>query len=222
VVFNKEDLLGVDESTPYAEDFLNAYSKTKTLAEKLVLEENNGETFLTCALRPHLIWGPGDPHLFPRVIQKAKEGKLRRVGDGENLVDVIFVENAALGHVLAFEKLTPRSHLRGKAYFLGQERPVRLWGFINDVLGRLKISPVTKSISLSQAYKLGWFFEKLFRLGGIKKPDPPMTRFVALNLGKSHYFSHKKAEEDFGYVPKVSLEEGLERTFPYRASSGER
>lgn len=216
VVFNKEDLLGANEEVPYATKFLNGYTETKTMAEKLVLEMNDGKAFLTCALRPHLIWGPGDPHLFPRVIQKGREGKLRVVGNGENLVDIIYVENAAVAHVQAFENLTPGSRVCGEAYFIGQERPVRLWDFINQVLGQLKIEPVMKSIDVGSAYRLGWALEKLYGFLGIKKPEPPMTRFVALNLGKSHYFSHEKAKRDFGYVPKISIEEGLKRTFAHR------
>ena len=216
VVFDKSDLMGVGEERPYAEKFLNAYSETKTMAEKLVLQMNDSESFLTCALRPHLIWGPGDPHLFPRVIQKGKEGKLRIVGDGENLVDIIYVENAARAHVQAFEHLSPGSRVCGQAYFLGQERPVKLWDFINQVLGMVKVEPVMNSIDVETAYRLGWFLEKMFKLLGIQKPEPPMTRFVALNLGKSHYFSHEKARRDFGYTPHVSIEEGLKRTFSYR------
>lgn len=216
VVFNKDDLLGVGEEQPYATEFLNAYSETKTMAEKLVLEKDNGKTFLTCAIRPHLIWGPGDPHLFPRVIQKGKQGKLRIVGDGENLVDIVYVENAALAHVQAFEHLNPGSPVCGQAYFVGQERPVKLWSFINQVLGYVKVGPVMKSLDVKTAYKIGWLLEKVFKALGINKPEPPMTRFVALNLGKSHYFSHEKAKKHFGYTPRVSIEEGLKRTFAYR------
>ena len=216
VVFNKDDLLAVGEEQSYATQFLNAYSETKTMAEKLVLQMNNGESFMTCAIRPHLIWGPGDPHLFPRVIQKGKEGKLRIVGDGENLVDIVFVENAALAHVQAFEHLKPHSPVCGQAYFVGQERPVKLWDFINQVLSFVQVEPVIRSIDVTTAYRLGWLLEKVFKALGINRPEPPMTRFVALNLGKSHYFSHAKAKRDFGYVPRVSIEEGLKRTFSYR------
>lgn len=216
VVFNKDDLMGVDENQPYATKFLNAYSETKTMAEKLVLQMNDGKSFLTCAIRPHLIWGPGDPHLFPRVIQKGKEGKLRIVGDGENLVDIVYVENAAMAHVQALNHLTAGSRVCGEAYFVGQERPVKLWDFINQVLGLVKVGPVMRSIDIQTAYKLGWVLEKVFKFLGIQKPEPPMTRFVALNLGKSHYFSHEKAKRDFGYVPRISIEEGLKKTFAQR------
>jgi 2-alkyl-3-oxoalkanoate reductase len=216
VVFGKEDLLGVDETQSYPSTYLTAYAETKAMAEKLVLESNDSKDFLTCAIRPHLIWGPGDPHIFPRIIQKGKEGKLRIVGDGENLVDIIYVENAALAHVLAFEHLKPGSRVCGEAYFVGQEGAVKLWDFINQVLAQVKVDPVVKSISISTAYAMGWIMEKIFKMAGIYKPEPPMTRFVALNLGKSHYFSHQKAREHFGYAPRVSVPEGLERTFRER------
>lgn len=216
VVFGKEDLMGVGEEQPYPTKFLTAYAETKTMAEKLVLQMNNSQTFMTCAIRPHLIWGPGDPHLFPRVIQKGKEGKLKVVGDGENLVDIIYVENAAQAHVEAFEHLKPGSRVCGEAYFVGQERPVKLWTFINQILGHMKIDAVSDSIEVKTAYRIGWVMEKMFKVAGINRPEPPMTRFVALNLGKSHYFSHAKAKKDFGYVPKISIEEGLKRTFSLR------
>ncbi len=73
-----------------------------------------------------------------------------------------------------------------------------------------------KVIDTSTAYKIGWAMEKFFKMAGIQKPEPPMTRFVALNLGKSHYFSHAKAKRDFGYFPRVSIEEGLKKTFSIR------
>lgn len=217
VVFGDGDLLGVDESTPYPKMHLTSYAETKALAEQLVLAKACDE-FLTCAIRPHLIWGPEDPHLFPRIIARAKEGKLRVVGSGENLVDIVFVENAAMAHVEAMKAMTP-TKINGEAYFIGQERPVNLWDFVNQVLGILDIPLVNSSIELKTAYHLGAVLEFIFKVLGINKPEPPMTRFVALNLGKSHYFSHLKAQRDFGYVPRISIEEGLKRTFSNRRKS---
>ncbi len=167
-------------------------------------------------MRPHLIWGPGDPHIFPRIISKARQGKLKIVGDGENLVDIIYVENAAKAHVQAMEKLTPGSKVCGEAYFLGQERPVKIWEFVNLILGQMKIDPPTKNVDYATAFRAGKFFEFIWRMLGIKKPDPPMTRFVAMNLGTHHYFSHAKAKRDFGFHPEISIEEGLKRTFAYK------
>jgi nucleoside-diphosphate-sugar epimerase len=216
VVFGKEDILDGNEELAYPEKFLTAYAQTKALAERLVLSSNDSATFMTCAIRPHLIWGPGDPHLFPRVIQRGREGKLKIVGDGENLVDISYVENAALAHVRAFEALESHSRVCGQAYFIGQEKPVKLWPFINQVLGFAKVDPVLNAIDVKTAYRIGWLLEKVYGLLGVQKPEPPMTRFVALNLAKSHYFSHEKAKRDFGYEVRVSTEEGLRRTFAER------
>jgi 2-alkyl-3-oxoalkanoate reductase len=216
VVFNETDLLGVDETTPYATTFLTPYAQTKAMAEKFVLSQNDSSSFLTCAIRPHLIWGPGDPHLFPRIIQKAKASRLRKIGDGENLVDIAYVENVATAHVQALNHLHSLSPVAGEAYFIGQERPVNLWNFIDQILSHAKLPPVDKYMASSMAYKMGYVLEILFKFLGIYKPEPPMTRFVAQNLSKSHYFSHAKAHRHFGYRPVISIEEGLKRTFDHK------
>ncbi len=210
--------MGTNEEMPYPKEHLNAYGETKQKAEEIVLASNNGKDFLTCALRPHLIWGPGDPHIFPRIIQKARQGKLKIVGDGENLVDINYVENAAKAHVLAMEHLIPGGRVAGQAYFIGDEKPVRIWEFINTILGFAKVEVPTKRVSYETAMKAGQFFEFLWKILGIKKPDPPMTRFVAMNLGTHHYFSHEKAKRDFGFKPEISIEEGLRRTFSHKES----
>ncbi len=211
VVFGKDDIVGGDESLNYPKKFFTYYAESKAMAEKYILEDNSD--ILKLSIRPHLIWGPGDPHLIPRISAKAKAGKLKQVGSGNNEVDIIYVENAAIAHLDALEKLTLNHKLNKNAYFIGQERPVNLWLFINDLLKIQKIEPIESSISFSFAYKIGVIFEVLFNLCGILKPEPPMTRFIALQLAKSHWFSHKKAKNDFGFEPKISIEQGLKKTF---------
>ncbi len=212
VVFGKEDIENGDESLDYPKKFYAHYAKTKALAEKYTLEASTSE-FQTVAIRPHLIWGEGDPHIVPRLIMKARSGKLKRVGDGENLVDVTHVKNAALAHILALEALASGKELGGNSYFIGQERPVNLWSFIDDILVRAGAEMVNDSVSFKTAYSAGLVFEKLFGMAGISSPEPPITRFVALQFAKSHYFSHDKAQRDFGYSPVVSIEEGLSQLF---------
>jgi nucleoside-diphosphate-sugar epimerase len=182
------------------------------LAETYILQNSNDAT-KSIALRPHLIWGPKDPHLLPRLVVKAKAGKLKQVGDGFNLVDIIYVENAAKAHVDALHGLIKNKNLNGNAYFIGQERPVNLWAFIDTLLAKSKQDPILDQISFKKAYFVGWVLEKVFGLFGINSPEPPMTRFVATQLAKSHYFSHKKAQTDFNYKIGISIEEGLEKTF---------
>lgn len=210
-VFGTGGHAGADETLPYPEKHLGHYPRTKAEAEKLVLEANSTD-FFTVSLRPHLVWGPGDVNLLPRVINQARVGKLKMIGNGENQVDVIYVEEAARAHVLALEKLTVGSPVCGQAFFLGQG-PIRLWEFIEKVLYYAEIEPPQKTMSLFAAKSLGIMFERLWSVLGIYSPEPPVTRFVALNMGTDHWFSHQKATELLGWTPKISIDEGLQILF---------
>lgn len=214
VVFGRGGHTGADETLPYPEVHLGHYPRTKAVAEKMVLEASAGD-FCTTALRPHLIWGPGDQNLIPRVVQKAREGKLKIIGSGENEVDVIYVEEAARAHVMAFEKLTPGSSLTGQAYFLGQG-PVKLWEFIDQVLKLAEVSPIESSIGLKSALVIGKIMEGVWQFAGLYSPEPPLTQFIALNMATDHWFSHEKAFRDFGWKPEITIQEGLKRLFAKR------
>lgn len=208
VVFNGSAFEGANESLPYGSGFLCDYAETKARAEQEALAAHDPDVLRVCALRPHLIWGVGDPHLLPRVIARAKTGRLRIVGDGKNRVDITHVENAALAHVLALDALK-EGRAGGKAYFISQGEPVELWSWINEMLNRVGVAPVTGQISQRAATAVGavaeWIW-KAFRLQG----EPPMTRFVAVELAKSHWFDISAASRDLHYHPEVSLEEGME------------
>jgi 2-alkyl-3-oxoalkanoate reductase len=207
VVFSDHDHKNAPQDTPIPPDeaFQSLYARSKAHAEKLVLAAHRDPDFLTMALRPHLIFGPGDKNIIPRLVAKARSGRLRRIGNGENLVDVIHVKNAVQAHLCALEKLTPQSPVGGKAYFLGQEEAVNLWQFINRILNHYQLPPVKKEISFKRAYQLGAIFEKIYGLMGLTHRDPPMTRFVAMQMAMSHYFDHTPAKRDLGYEPIISL-----------------
>jgi nucleoside-diphosphate-sugar epimerase len=165
---------------------------------------------MTCALRPHLIWGPKDRHLIPRLIQRARAGQLLRVGDGTNLVDNIYVDNAAHAHIQAAEAMRPGSPVCGSAYFISQGDPVNCWGWINDILKLARLPRVKRSISFFWAWRLGHALEIYHDLFNIER-EPRMTRFLAAQLAKSHYFDIARARRDFGYYPIVSADEGMKR-----------
>lgn len=207
VVFDGRDEEGINESAPYPPSYLAHYPKTKAMAEQEILAAN-GPELATVSLRPHLIWGPGDNHLIPRLIDRARRGKLRRVGDGRNLVDTVYVDNAAEAHLLAADRLAPDSSLAGKAYFISNSEPVNLWDFINQILGAAGLPPVRKSMSANTAYRVGAVMEMLYR---VLPGEPPMTRFVARQLSTSHWFDLTAARRDLGYEPSVSIDEGLRR-----------
>ena len=210
VTFDGAAQEGVDESAPYPKRWLCHYPHTKALAEQHVLAANGVGRLSTCALRPHLIWGPRDRQLVPRLLALARSGKLRRIGDGTNLIDTIYVENAAQAHLQAADCLEPGSPTAGRAYFLSQGEPVNCWQWIDRVLALAGLPPVGKSVSLSCAWTTGVLLEWAYRL--LRLPgEPPMTRFLAAQLGTSHYFSIARAREDFGYHPQVSMAEGLRR-----------
>ncbi|MCM8526750.1 MAG: NAD-dependent epimerase/dehydratase family protein [Lentisphaeraceae bacterium] len=213
VAFGTEAIENGDESLPYPESYLTSYPETKAKAEKMVLEANS-DKLLTCALRPHLIWGPGDNHLIPRVLETAGSGKLMQVGDGTNLVDITYVENGAKAHIQAEEALKEGSPVAGQAYFIGDQKQVNIWQWINDLLKEAGVKPVTKSISYSKAKTVGAILEMIYKIIPLKG-EPRMTRFVAAQLAKSHYFSHAKAQKDFGYDPEISNEEGMKRTLEW-------
>jgi len=207
VIFAGTDLEGVDESAPYPDHFHTPYQKTKAFAERLVVAAANKD-LLTIILRPHLIWGPNDNHLVPRIIARAN--RLSIVGKGKNLVDTIYIDNAAYAHILAADKLKENHNLSGKVYFISQGKPVVLWDMINDILKAAGHDPVKRSIPHKTAWVAGAILEFIYTVFRLKG-EPPMTRFVADELATSHWFDISAAKKDLGYVPKVSTEEGLGR-----------
>lgn len=207
VVFDSGDMEGVDESVPYPKSYHAAYPHTKALAEHLVLTAAK-EGLPAVALRPHLIWGPGDNHLVPRILARAR--RLRRVGDGSNRVDTIYIDNAAWAHVLAERQLKEHPELTGRVYFISQDDPVPLWEMVDRILAAGGKPPVTRSISPAMAVFAGSLCEAIYKILRLSA-EPPMTRFVARELATSHWFDIQAAKTDLGYVPLVSTEEGLRR-----------
>jgi nucleoside-diphosphate-sugar epimerase len=157
-----------------------------------------------------LIWGPGDNHLAPRLIEAARTNRLWQIGRGTNRADVTYIDNAADAHLLAADRLSPGSAIAGKAYFISDGAPVQVWPFVNRILGLAGLPPVTRRVKLGVAYATGATAELAYRLLG-RKDEPPMTRFLAVQLASSHWFDISAARRDLGYEPLVKLEEGLRR-----------
>ncbi|MHB0959879.1 MAG: NAD-dependent epimerase/dehydratase family protein [Pirellulaceae bacterium] len=210
VTFDGVDQCGVDETAPYPQRWLCHYPHTKALAEQAVLAANGQQGTLTCALRPHLIWGPRDGHLIPRLIDRAQRGRLRQVGNGKNRVDVVYVENAAQAHLQAADALEADSPVAGSVYFISQGEPVYCWEWINAILELAGLPPVRRRISATAAWRVGGALEAIFGLLRIAR-EPMMTRFLAAQLATSHYFTIDRARRDFGYQPTISTEEGMRR-----------
>lgn len=213
VTFDGSDQCGVDETAPYPTRWLCYYAQTKAEAEQLVLASHDVDGLATCSLRPHLIWGPRDNHLIPRLVARARPGKLARVGDGQNLVDTIYVENAARAHLQAADRLSLDSPVGGQAYFLSQGEPVNCWQWIDQLLELAGLPVVKRRIPAGAAWAIGAACERVYSALGIQS-EPRMTRFLAAQLSTSHYFNIDRARRDLGYQADVSTDEGMRRTEP--------
>ena len=213
VVFDEHDMEGVDESVPYPATYLTHYPATKALAEKAVIRASK-KGLPAIILRPHLIWGPGDNHLIPRIIERAN--RLKRIGRRDDLVDTIYVDNAADAHVLALKKLVENPSLSGNVYFISQDEPISKWELVDAFLAAAGKPPVKGHISANAAYVVGWFLEQIYTLFRIRS-EPPMTRFVAKELATSHWFDISRVKQDLGYSPRVSTKEGLRRVADWLA-----
>jgi nucleoside-diphosphate-sugar epimerase len=199
------------ERAPLATRFKSVYPATKAVAEQAVLEANDA-ALATVALRPRLIWGPGDNHLLPRLVERARAGKLRLVGDGSNRIDTTYVDNAVAAHLAAFDALHGKTGAKcaGKAYFISNGEPKPVADVINSLLRAAGAPMVDKLVPFRAAYWLGAVCERAWGwlpLSG----EPPMTRFLAEQLATPHWYDMGPARTDFGYQPKVSFLEGLKR-----------
>ncbi len=207
VVFNGKDIEGADESMPYPQKFCTYYSETKAIAEQAVVRASN-QQLKTIILRPHEIWGPGDNHILPRLVARAK--RLKQIGSGKNRIDTIYIDDAADAHILAADKLQQNHELSGNIYFISQDEPVLAWDMVNALLKAAGCGPVKKTVPFRVAWLAGALLEFIyitFRLSG----EPYITRFMAEAVSQSHWFNISAAKKDLGYRPKLTTAEGLQR-----------
>lgn len=199
------------EQAPLARRFRAVYPATKAVAEAAVLEANDDQ-LATVALRPRLIWGPGDNHLLPRLVERAKADQLRFIGDGSNRIDTTYIDNAVSAHLAAFDHLhgKPDARCAGKAYFISNGEPKPIADVINSLLRAAGAPIVTKTAPFRPIYWLGLGCELVWRW---LPPDrePPMTRFIAEQLYTPHWYDIGPARHDLGYQPKVMFIEGIKR-----------
>ena len=203
------------DEVSYGEGVKAHYAATKIIAEREVLAANDAG-LATVALRPRLIWGPGDTQILPKLVERARSGRLRLVGSGDNLVDTTYIDNAAQAHVDALEHLRAGAACAGRAYFISNGEPWPLREVLNGLLRAAGAPEVHATLPFRAAYAIGAVCEGLWTALPLRG-DPPMTRFLAEQLSTAHWYSMAPATRDFGYVPKVSMAEGMARL---RASLG--
>ncbi len=218
VVFAGGDHENANQDLPYPASYDAPYPRTKAEAERAVLAANS-PGLVTTALRPHLIYGPGEPHMIPRLRDRHQKGRLRIIGNGKNKVSLCYVDNAAVAHLQAADRLTASAPHAGKAWFVNDSEPVLLWEWVNALFRELGEPPLTRSVSpgvaLLGAHVASGIWS-LFSLAG----EPPITPFAVKSLSTSHWYDIQPANQAFGYVPLVDGAEGFARTVAaFRAES---
>jgi len=212
VVYAGRDIENGDETLPYPKSFHAPYAETKAIAEREVLEANDARV-RTCAIRPHIVFGPGDTRFFPAIWSRAKAGKLKAyVGDWNKLSDFTFIDNLVEGMLLAGDHLGPEGKAAGQAYFVTNGEPTSFWEFVGRVLDGLGFPRPKMRVPFPIAYGAAAFREALDAARGIPTSEASLTRFAIRYLTTHHYFSHAKATRDLGYKPKVALDEGIRLT----------
>ncbi|KAF7468423.1 sterol-4-alpha-carboxylate 3-dehydrogenase, decarboxylating isoform X2 [Marmota monax] len=215
VIFEGSDIKNGTEDLPYAMKPIDYYTETKILQERAVLDANDPErNFLTTAIRPHGIFGPGDPQLVPILIEAAKKGKMKfMIGNGKNLVDFTFVENVVHGHILAAEHLSQDAALGGKAFHITNDEPIPFWTFLSRILTGLNYEAPKYHIPYWVAYYLALLVSLLVMVvSPIIQLQPTFTPMRVALAGTFHYYSCEKAKKVMGYQPLVTMDDAVERT----------
>lgn len=213
-VYEGEDIENGDESLRYSTISQAAYADSKIAAEKLVLKESDDE-LRTCAIRPHIIFGPGDTRFLPAILDRAKAGKLRfGVGREHKLSDFTYIDNLIDGLLRADDHLKGDDPVAaGKAYFVTNGEPMQFFGFVGKVLERLDLPPIITNMPYGLVYAIATVSEKIDELRG--RPvgfENGMSRFAVRYMCTHHYFSIERARKELGYTPKVDLDEGIRLT----------
>ena len=191
------------------------YAESKAIAERTVLNARN-EHLAVVAVRPHLVWGPGDTQLVGRIVDRAASGRLAVIGTGNALVDSTYIDNAISAHIAALDALHIGSACDGKAYVVSNGEPRTVNELMRSMCESAGVSFEPRHVSLAMGIRLGSLIERLWPL--MRSSEPPLTRFVAEQLGTAHWFDQRAVQEDLGWTPHVSLDEGFHHLTQWFAS----
>ncbi|MPY48179.1 NAD-dependent epimerase/dehydratase family protein [Streptomyces acidicola] len=207
VVFRTGGLENADERAPYPERHLAAYPLSKARAEALVLRADSSD-LATVSLRPHLIWGPDDPHFLPALTRAARGRHLIMPGRGTNLVDTTHLRTAAHAHLLALDRLHRGGPVNGRAYFIAQGEPCPLAGMATLYLAATGIRAAWHSVPPALAHGAATVQEAVARFTGSARTHT-LSRFLVNELTHPHWFDITAARRDLGFTPPVGLVDGL-------------
>jgi 2-alkyl-3-oxoalkanoate reductase len=190
------------------------YARSKALAEQVALSAD-GAGLAVLAIRPHLVWGPGDTQLVARIVDRARARRLRLIGTGAALIDTTYVDNAAAALVAAVDACG-RAHGEPLVVSNGEPRPVA------EVLARLCAAAGVPGPAGRVPFRAAWLagaaIEGAWALTR-RTSTPPLTRFLAEQLATAHWFDQRRTRAVLGWTPAVSLDEGFARLAAWSASA---
>ncbi|WP_412872083.1 NAD-dependent epimerase/dehydratase family protein [Curtobacterium flaccumfaciens] len=208
VAHTGSSLVGADAGPAEPSRARGDYARTKAAAELLALDADAPD-FAVVAVRPHLVWGPGDTQLVGRIVERARAGRLPLLDSGAALIDTLYVDNAATAMVAALEHAMDDG-VHGKAYVVtnGEPRPVA--DLLAGICTASGVRPPQWHVPAAVARAAGSVVEAVWRVRP-GEDEPPMTRFLAEQLSTAHWFDQRRTRQDLGWTPSVSIDEGLER-----------
>lgn len=184
------------------------YAESKAIAERTVLNARNSQLAVV-AIRPHLVWGPGDRQLVGRIVERAASGRLAVVGTGNALVDSTYIDNAISAHIAALDALHIGSACDGKAYVISNGEPRTVNELMRSMCESAGIPFEPRHLSLALGIRLGSVVERLWPL--VRSSEPPITRFIAEQLGTAHWFDQRSVQQELQWAPTVTIAEGFDR-----------
>lgn len=206
VAHGGEPLVGVGAGPADPEATRGHYSTSKALAERHALAQAS-PSFALVAIRPHLVWGPGDTQLVGRIVERARQGRLATIGSGAALIDTTYIDNAADALVAAVDHAPAAS---GEALVVSNGEPRPIAEILERIVAAAGLPMPGLRVPTRVAFTAGLLIEKVWERTG-RTDDPPMTSFLAEQLSTAHWFDQSRTREVLHWTPAVSLEEGFER-----------
>ncbi len=184
------------------------YAESKAIAEDLALDANDA-ALAVVVLRPHLVWGPGDTQLVGRIVERAAAGRLAMVGTGSALVDTTYIDNAVSAHVAAVDAIEVGAACAGRAYVIANGEPRTVRELVEGICVAAGVPFEPRHVPVALALGLGSVVERVWPR--VRDGEPPITRFIAEQLGTAHWFDPRPARDDLAWEPHVTLDEGFAR-----------
>jgi nucleoside-diphosphate-sugar epimerase len=214
VAYAGKSLVGVPAGPADPNKARGHYARSKAIAERTALAADSPDMSVV-AIRPHLIWGPGDTQLVGRIVDRAKTGRLAIVGTGAALIDTIYIDNAADAAIAALDRATD---LGGRSFVVTNGQPRPIGELINRIVMAAGLDLPRFKVPYQVAKAGGSVAERIWEHRSVDT-EPPMTSFLAEQLGTAHWFDQRETRKALDWVPSVSLAEGFTRLAALYGSS---